>query len=137
MGVQLTFAPRRRYRLSVAVWWYILVRLWVKLFVSKSPIKPFFLACLMEEVDLLQYTKLLLKNINLSTWSKGNRDGNSSAHNSYFAVFRKNFYTVWRCKETSNNKPAWILVKFLNVLYHNRTKKELWQYFLNILQRYY
>ena len=35
VGVQLVFAPRRQYGISVAAWWYILVRLWVELFVSQ------------------------------------------------------------------------------------------------------
>ena len=36
VGVQLVFAPLRRYGLSVAVRWYILMRLWLELFVSQA-----------------------------------------------------------------------------------------------------
>ena len=39
VSVQLVFALFRRYGLSVPVWWYILVRLWVKLFVSQGLIQ--------------------------------------------------------------------------------------------------
>ena len=42
MGAQLIFSSQRRYRLSVAVWWYFLVRLWMKLFVSQGLIQAFF-----------------------------------------------------------------------------------------------
>ena len=35
------FSPQRRYRLSVAVWWYFLVKLSVKLFVSQGLIQGF------------------------------------------------------------------------------------------------
>ena len=38
-GVQLVFAPRRHYGLSVAVWWYILVRHSLELFVSQGLIQ--------------------------------------------------------------------------------------------------
>ena len=34
--VQLVFAPRKCYRLSVAIWWYILVKFLVKLFISQD-----------------------------------------------------------------------------------------------------
>ena len=42
MGAQLIFSSQGRYRLSVAVWWYFLVRLWMKLFVSQGLIQVFF-----------------------------------------------------------------------------------------------
>ena len=45
VGVQQIFSLHRQYRLSVAVWWYFLVSLWVKLFVLKGLIQA-FLACL-------------------------------------------------------------------------------------------
>ena len=54
------FSSQRWYRLSVAVWWYFLVRLWVRLVVLQGLIQA-FLACLMGINDLL----LLLKNISL------------------------------------------------------------------------
>ena len=38
VGVQLIFTTCRWYRLSVVVWWYISVRLWVELFVSQTAI---------------------------------------------------------------------------------------------------
>ena len=41
-GVQLIFTPRRPYRLSVAVLWYILVRLWMELFVPQGLIQALF-----------------------------------------------------------------------------------------------
>ena len=36
MGVQPIFALHRRHVLAVAVWWYILVRFWVELFLSQD-----------------------------------------------------------------------------------------------------
>ena len=87
VGVQLIFAPCRWHRLSVAVWCYILVRLWVELFVSKGPIQAFF--------GLLDGHSLICCNIpcflgKTSTWSKGNEDGNSSPHNCFLI-------TVYQC----------------------------------------
>ena len=38
-GVQLVFVPRRCYGLSVTLWWYILARLLIKLFVSQCLIQ--------------------------------------------------------------------------------------------------
>ena len=52
-------------------------------------------------------------------------------------MFRQKLYTVWLCKETSNNKPDWTPVKYLIVLHHNRTQKQLQHSFLNMLQKYY
>ena len=43
VGVQLIFATHSWYRLSVAVWWYFVVRLWVKLFVSRPDASFFWL----------------------------------------------------------------------------------------------
>ena len=59
MGVQLVFAPCRRYGVSVAVLWYILVRLLVELFVSSGQI----------QADIAVSRKA-------STWSKGNKNDN-------------------------------------------------------------
>ena len=59
MGVQLFFASHRRYGLSVAVCWYILVRLLVKLFIPQ---------------DLIKAETIV--HIKASTWSKGKKDGN-------------------------------------------------------------
>ena len=42
MGAQFISSSQRRYRLSIAVWWCFLVRLWVKLFVSQGLIQAFF-----------------------------------------------------------------------------------------------
>ena len=42
--------------------------------------------------------------------------------------------------KTSNNKHDWTLMKYLNILHHNRTQKQLLKrkiFFLNILQKYY
>ena len=39
MGVKLVLKPRRHYGISVGVKWYILVRLWVKVFVSQGLIQ--------------------------------------------------------------------------------------------------
>ena len=64
VGVQLVFAPRRIYERSVAVLWYILVRLWVELFVSQGLI----------QAETTVSTKA-------STWNKGNKDGNFSPYN--------------------------------------------------------
>ena len=61
MCVQLVFAPCKHYGLSVAVWWYILVRLWGELFVSQG---------------LIQAETTVSKRS--STWSKGNKDGNKT-----------------------------------------------------------
>ena len=36
VGVQVVSTPRKCYGLSVAVWWYIFVRLWLELFVSQG-----------------------------------------------------------------------------------------------------
>ena len=41
-GVQLIFAPHRWYRISVGAWWYYLVNLWIKLFVSQGLIQACF-----------------------------------------------------------------------------------------------
>ena len=38
---------------------------------------------------------------------------------------------------TSNNEHVWTTAKYLNVLHHNRTQKQLRHFFLNILQKYY
>ena len=61
VGDQALFAPRRRYGVSGAVWWYILVRLWVELFVSQGLIKA--------------ETTVSRK---ISSWSKGNEDRNKT-----------------------------------------------------------
>ena len=106
------------YRLSVAVWWHFLVRLWVKLFVSQGLMQA-FLACLRDINDLL----FLLKNI---SWSKGNKDGNPSPHNCCLIIMLRcsgRKFLVWLCKKTSDNKHGWTPVKYLNVLHHNRTQK--------------
>ena len=39
--------------------------------------------------------------------------------------------------KTSNNKYDWTSIKYLNVLHHNRTQKQLQYFILNILQKYY
>ena len=39
VGVQLVFAPCRRYGILIAVWWYIIVRRWVELLVSQGLIQ--------------------------------------------------------------------------------------------------
>ena len=78
VGVQLIFSSHRRYRLSVAVRWYFLVRLWVKLFVSKGCIQV-FLACLM---DIGWFATIYIPCFywKTSTWSKDNKDGNPFPH---------------------------------------------------------
>ena len=38
---------------------------------------------------------------------------------------------------TSNNELDWASVKYLNVLHHNRTQKQLQHISLSILQKYY
>ena len=58
VGFQLVFAPCR-HGLSVAVWWYILVRFWVKLFLSQG---------------LIQVVTTV--NRKAATQSKGHKDGN-------------------------------------------------------------
>ena len=79
VGVQLIFAPRRWYRLSVAVWWYILVRLYlVKLFASQGLIQAF--------LGLFDEHRLICCNITCfssktSTWDKGNKDSDPFPHN--------------------------------------------------------
>ena len=55
--------------------------------------------------------------------------------NYYIAVFRQKIYIVWLCKETSNNEHDWNPGKYLNVLYNDRTQKQLQQSFLYILQK--
>ena len=59
-GAQLVFAPRSCYVLSVAVWWYILVRLFGEIIVSQG---------------LMQAETTVSRKA--STWSKGNNDGNN------------------------------------------------------------
>ena len=59
MGAQLVFALCRKYGISVAVLWYILVKLLVKLIVSK---------CVVEAETTVSRKS--------STWSKCNKDGN-------------------------------------------------------------
>ena len=59
VGVQLAFVPHRRYRLSVAVWWYILVRFWIGSFASYGLIQAETTVCR-----------------KASTWSNGSKDGN-------------------------------------------------------------
>ena len=118
MDAQLIFLSYRRYRLSVAVWWYFLVRLWVKLFVSQGLIK-LSLAYLMGINDLL----LLLKT---SAWSKGNKDGSPSPHNCCLIILLRcsgRKFLVWLCEETSNNKHGWTPLKYLNALHHHKKKK--------------
>ena len=61
VGVQLVFAPRRRYGLSVAVLWYILVRPCQELFVSQ---------------DLIEAETTVSRK--LTTWSKCNKDENKT-----------------------------------------------------------
>ena len=39
--------------------------------------------------------------------------------------------------KTSNNKYDWTPIKYLNVLHHNRTQKQLQYFILNILQKCY
>ena len=39
--------------------------------------------------------------------------------------------------KTSNNKYDWTSIKYLNVLHHNITQKQLQYFILNILQKYY
>ena len=58
---QVLFAPRTRYGVSGALWWYILVRLWAELFVSQVLIKA--------------ETTVSRK---ISSWSKGNEDRNKT-----------------------------------------------------------
>ena len=38
---------------------------------------------------------------------------------------------------TSKKEHDWTPIKYLNVLHHNKTQKQLQQFFLNILQKYY
>ena len=68
VGVQLIFWSHRQYRLSGAVWWYFLVRLWVKLLVSKGLIQAFRMIC----CNIPSFCS------KISTWSKDNKDSNSS-----------------------------------------------------------
>ena len=62
VSVQLIFAPRRRYSLSVAVWWYFRVDFGSNYLYHKAWYK-LFLDCLMG-IDLLYYT---LENHQLGT----------------------------------------------------------------------
>ena len=99
----------------------------MELFVSQGLIQAFF--------GLFDGHRLICYNIpyfswKTSTWSKANKDGKSSPHNCCIAVFRQTISTVWLCKETSNNKHDRITVKYLNVLHHNRTQKQLRHSFL-------
>ena len=59
VGFQQVFAPCRHYGLSVAVWWYVLVRFLVKLFLSQG---------------LIQVVTTV--NRKAATQSKGHKDGN-------------------------------------------------------------
>ena len=75
VGVQLIFWSHRQNRLSVAVWSYFLVRLWVKLLVSKGLIQAFF--------GLFDGHRMICCNIpcfcwKTSTWSKDNKDSSPS-----------------------------------------------------------
>ena len=70
VSIQLVFAPRGRYGLSVTVWSYILVTLWVELFVSQS---------------LIQGETTVSRKA--STWSKGNK-------NNKIKIKLKLFYVV-------------------------------------------
>ena len=47
------------------------------------------------------------------------------------------FSIILILKGVSNNQHDWTLVKYLNVLHHNKTQKQLRLFFLNILQKYY
>ena len=132
MGVQLIFATHRRYRPSVAVWWYILVRLWAELFISQGLMQAFF--------GLFDGHILICCNIpcfswKTTTWSKGNRDGKSYPHNCCLIIALR--CSSWKflqsgCSRKQVNKHDWTPIKYLNVLHHNRTKKQLRHSFLNV-----
>ena len=40
-------------------------------------------------------------------------------------------------RTTSNNEHDWTPAKYVNVLHHNITQKQLQQFFFDILQKYY
>ena len=113
------FSSQRPYRLSVAVWWYLLVRFWVKLFVSQDLTQDLF--------GLFDGHKWFTASIEkTSAWSKGNKDGSPSPHNCCLSIimrFSGRKFLVWLCEETSSNKHGWTPVKYLNVLHRNRTQK--------------
>ena len=83
-GVQLIFPLHRWYRPSVALWWYVLLRILVELFVSQG--------LLFHEGNyLFDEHRLICCNIpcffwKKSTWSKGSKDGNSSLRNCFIII---------------------------------------------------
>ena len=91
----------RQYKLSVAaVWWYFLVRLWVKLFVSKRLIEAFFGLFDGHRMTCCNIPCSYWKNINLE---QRNKDSNPSPHKcsliiALLSLGRK--FIVWLCKET-------------------------------------
>ena len=102
VSVQLIFSSHRRYRLSVAGWWYALVRLWVKLFVSKGGlIQAFF--------GLLDRRRMICCNIpcfywKRSTWTKENKGDNPSPNKCSLIIVLRSLgrrFLVWLCKKTS------------------------------------
>ena len=77
--------------------------------------------------------------LRLSKTSSISRDTRKESQNSSVTKINSigfNHDAKLLCK-TSNNKYDWTPIKYLNVLHHNRTQKQLRQYFLNILQKYY
>ena len=74
----------RSYALSVAVWWYVLVRLWVELFVSQI---------------LIQVETTVSRKA--STWSKGNKDGNKTK------IKLEQFYMVALLPKTVGGRSNW------------------------------
>ena len=67
-----------------------------------------------------------------STWTKGNKDGNSTPHNCCLIIVLqcsgRTISIVWLCNETSNNKIAIKTSnnkKYLNVLHHKSSYNTL------------
>ena len=58
----------------------------------------------------------------------------------YYIIYILCIYYILYISEslkTSNNKYDWTPIKYLNVLHHNRTQKQLQYFILNILQKCY
>ena len=131
MVAQLIFPSpsQRRYRLSVAVWWYFLIRLMCIIWPDTS----FFWLVWWPWMIYSFYWKT-------SAWSKGKKNMEAAPHTIavLFIILRCSGRKslVWLCEETSNNKHGWTPVKYLNVFHQNRTQKccnTLWKNIINFL----
>ena len=92
-----------------------------------------FFIVLQWEMELNSLFKALISNL---LWRISSHD-NFNWYFLYPEEVWKDWLLTWNTKETSKNEHNWTPLKYLNVLRHNRTQKQSWQFFLNILQKCY